>query len=97
MDVIDGGLPAPEPQWWVEDAGRRIYRLDLAWPKHRVAVEYDGREFHEGDEREAYDEQRRGWLRRRGWTIIVVTKDDFTADRVDEWINELSTALHLER
>ena len=30
--------------------GRPTFRLDLAYPHAKVAVEYDGREFHDGDE-----------------------------------------------
>jgi hypothetical protein len=93
MDVIDRRLPMPEIQWWVHEGGRRVYRLDLAWPRLKVAVEYDGREFHEGEARQAHDRRRREWLRRRGWTIVVVTKDDFTPDAVDAWINEIRDAM----
>jgi hypothetical protein len=95
MDVIDHRLPAPQPQWWVSENGRAVYRLDLAWPKSRVAVEYDGREYHEDDVRRKHDEERREWLRRRGWTIVVVTKDDFTADSVETWIGALREGLRL--
>jgi len=95
MDVIDHRLPAPEPQWWVTDDGRPVYRLDLAWPKSRIAVEYDGREYHEDDVRRKHDEERRAWLRRRGWTVVVVTKDDFSTEAVEGWIAELREGLRL--
>jgi hypothetical protein len=39
--VLDGLDPVP--QYWIEDAhGERIARADLAFPEHKVAVEYDG-------------------------------------------------------
>ena len=38
------------PQFWVVHRGVPLFRLDLAWPKHRVAVEYDGEEWHERTE-----------------------------------------------
>jgi hypothetical protein len=95
MDVIDHRLPTAEPQWWVTENGRPVYRLDLAWPKSRVAVEYDGREYHEDDVRRRRDEERRTWLRQRGWTVVVVTKDDFTAEAIGAWIGELREGLRL--
>ncbi|MGZ4479045.1 MAG: hypothetical protein ACXVW2_10575, partial [Nocardioidaceae bacterium] len=57
--------------------------------------EYDGREFHEGDEQQDHDEKRREWLRLRGWDVIIVAKDDFTAEARDRWIAELRAALRM--
>ena len=44
----DAGFPPPEPQFWVQCANERWFRLDLAWPRIKVALEYDGVEFHTG-------------------------------------------------
>ena len=93
LAILDAGLPAPEPQQWVQHEGRDLYRLDLPYPKHKVAVEYDGVEFHDSLEQRAADELRRDWLRRHGWIIIVVRKSDFTAERLDLWLGELRRAL----
>jgi hypothetical protein len=38
------GLPAPEPQWVVSEAGREIARLDFAWPDLGCWLEFDGRQ-----------------------------------------------------
>jgi hypothetical protein len=95
MEIIDAGLPAPEPQFWVVYDGVALFRLDLAYPWSKVCVEYDGREFHEGDDAKVHDEQRREWLRRHGWTVIVVTKDDFTLEAKAIWLDQLRTALRL--
>lgn len=100
MEIVDHGLPAPELQYWVLVDGRPTYRLDMAYPKHRVAVEYDGQEFHEGldehgNDRRKLDEERRAWLREHGWTVIVLTKHDFTPEAIERWIGELSRALRL--
>lgn len=99
-EIIDHGLPAPVLQYWVTVDGHPTYRLDMAYPKHRVAVEYDGQEFHEGidergNDRRELDEARREWLREHGWTVIVVTKRDFTPAAIERWIGELRTALRL--
>jgi hypothetical protein len=35
-------LPEPIAQFRVLDRGRFVARVDIAWPEHRVALEYDG-------------------------------------------------------
>ena len=93
--IHDAGLPAPELQHWIVVDGRPVYRLDLAYPHARVAVEYDGREFHEGEAAELSDKMRRKWLRDHGWTVIVVDKDSFKDEALAAWIGELREALCL--
>jgi hypothetical protein len=95
LAVLDAGIPAPVPQYSILRGGRELYRLDLAWPRHKIAVEYDGREFHESAARREYDRRRRAWLRQQGWTVIVVTKDSFTDEALGCWLEELRLALRL--
>jgi hypothetical protein len=95
LEIIVAGLPWPELQVWVEVGGVPIYRLDLAYPHARVAVEYDGREFHESDEDRARDAERRAWLERHGWTVIVVDKDSFAPEALSGWLRQLRAALRL--
>ena len=96
LAIVDAGLPAPEPQFWVNHHGRELFRLDLAYPRSKVAVEFDGAEFHEDDpERREADEKRRAWLREHGWIVIVVRKGDFTAERRHAWLRELRRALRV--
>jgi very-short-patch-repair endonuclease len=72
--MLDGGLPRPEAQWNVfTDSGVFVGRLDLAYPEHRVAVEYDGA-FHWEQRRE--DDRRRTALRALGWGIYVYSSED---------------------
>lgn len=101
LEIHDRELPPPEPQFWVRIDGVATYRLDLAYPKAKVVVEYDGVEFHSGPRREQ-DEERRDWLRRHGWYVIVVTKDSFTEEAAQAWTQELRGVLrtrgvHLSR
>ena len=52
------------------------YRLDLADPDRRVAIEYDG-EHHGYSAQHTWDVERRNRLAALGWTVIVVTKRQF--------------------
>jgi very-short-patch-repair endonuclease len=58
------GLPAPELQFPVGP-----YLLDLAYPKIRLAVEYDGRD-HRTADRALRDLHRESYLTRRGWDVL---------------------------
>jgi hypothetical protein len=93
MTMIDAGLPVPKLQHWVDDGGRPRYRLDLAYPLLKIAIEYDGEEFHTGDQFLAADQERRGWLRDNGWLVIVVRKSDFKRDTCEGWLAELREAV----
>lgn len=93
LEIHEHGLPAPEPQFWVIVEGRQVFRLDLAYDRAKAVVEYDGEEFHTRRPDRERDEERREWLRRRGWHVIVVTKESFTADAIDQWIGELRDVL----
>jgi len=93
LEIHDRALPSPEPQYWVLVDGVPTYRLDLAYPHARVAVEYDGEAFHTSDEDRAADRKRRTWLRDHGWTVIVVDKNSFTEEAVNAWVAELRAAL----
>ncbi|MEJ7795828.1 MAG: DUF559 domain-containing protein [Nocardioides sp.] len=93
LEIHDNGLPAPELQVWVVIVGVPTYRLDLAYRRARVAVEYDGEEFHTSPEQRQRDQRRRKWLRSHGWYVIVVTKESFTGDALVSWISELRSVL----
>ena len=74
--LVDGRLPAPEPQVWVHDgSGVPRYRLDLAYRQRRVGIEYDGRS-HTDRERLRADRTRMNWLAAQGWTIRYFTDHD---------------------
>jgi very-short-patch-repair endonuclease len=94
LEIHDAGLPAPVLQHWILIDGVPTYRLDLAYPKQRVAVEYDGEEFHRRtEEQKERDRERRKWLRDHGWTVIVIDKDGLTGPDAEAWLGELRSAL----
>jgi hypothetical protein len=69
------GLPAPVAQFVVRDGGRRIARVDFAWPERKVALEYDGL-WHGEPGQFARDRQRLNRLHAAGWTVVFVTAAD---------------------
>lgn len=94
IEILDHGLPAPEPQWWIVIDGVPTYRLDFAYVNAKVAVEYDGEDAHDQTpEQRDDDRERRRWLRENGWTVIVVKRGDFTGPARDRWIREVRAAL----
>jgi hypothetical protein len=76
LAMIDGGLPIPELQYEVVDGNGEPRRLDFAWPKQRVAVEYDGLDWHSDPEAMKRDRRRQLALMDIGWVVIAIVSDD---------------------
>lgn len=96
IEIRDAGLPTPVPQYWVTEGGRPVFRVDLAYPHAKIAIEYDGAEFHDtSDEQRERDRHRRKWLRDRGWTVIVLDKNSVSVDATIAWTCELREALRI--
>jgi hypothetical protein len=90
LEIHSAGLAPPTPQHWIEIDGVPTYRLDLAYPRQRIAVEYDGYDAHERtSEQRERDRRRRRWLRENGWTVIIIRKGDFSASGLARWLGEL--------
>jgi hypothetical protein len=93
--MIDGGLPAPVLQYDVVDRSGRTWRLDFAWPDRRVAVEFDGFDWHSDPDSLRRDRQKRAALQEMGWSVTSIVSDDVRRRPYDtvrriEW--ELSRA-----
>ncbi|WP_433316621.1 DUF559 domain-containing protein [Micromonospora chersina] len=74
--LVDGGLPAPEPQLWVADGyGAPRYRLDLGYRRHKIGIEYDGVS-HLDRDRLRHDRFRMNWLAANGWRMRHFTDVD---------------------
>ena len=77
IQLHDDGLPPPEVQWKIHGpSGVVRYRIDLAYPELKLAIEYDGRDHHTSAADRAKDARRRKALRRLGWTVLVLTASD---------------------
>ncbi len=92
LAMIDGGLPIPELQYEVIDGNGELRRLDFAWPEQRVAVEYDGLDWHSGPEAMRRDRKRTAALMDVGWTVIAIVFEDVRY-RAWEFVARIDTQL----
>jgi very-short-patch-repair endonuclease len=72
--VVDAGFPAPAVQYDVV-VERQRFRLDLAYPGLKLALEYDG-DHHRDRATFRRDVARLNALRAAGWTVLRFTADD---------------------
>lgn len=86
------GLPAPLLQHPVELGGRR-YRIDLAYPERRLAIELDGAVHLRRDVWEA-DHERQNALVLAGWTVLRFTWREYERRPADV-VAQVSLALGL--
>lgn len=70
--VLDG--LSPEVQFRVHHAGRWVATVDLAFPRHRLAVEYDG-VWHGAPMQVGSDRERLNRLHAAGWKVVFVTRE----------------------
>ncbi|MEB8325848.1 DUF559 domain-containing protein [Dietzia kunjamensis] len=80
------------PQVEVPELG---YRLDLADPVHKIAVEYDG-PHHDDPVQQSKDRRRRNRLQAAGWIVIVVDRRLFRHQRGDI-LDQVEAAYRLRR
>lgn len=90
--VHAAGLPAPELQYVIRDGGGAFLgRADLAWPDHRVLVEFDG-DLHRQRDVFVNDLRRQNRLVAAGWTVLRFTSADVLG-RPDQVVAEIRRAL----
>lgn len=74
--LIRAGLPAPRTQLRVVDeTGFTVAYVDMGWPEHRVAVEYDGAQHWTDARQRRRDIERLAQLEALGWIVIRVSSD----------------------
>lgn len=70
--VLDGLIP--EVQFRVSNTGQWVATIDLAFPRHRLAVEYDG-VWHGAPLQVGSDRERLNRLHVAGWEVVFVTRE----------------------
>lgn len=87
------GLPSANYEYEIADhRGRFIGRVDLAYPRQRLAIELDSVRWHLNRESFEKDPRRKNRLMLAGWTVLTFTWADYV-DRPAELIRSVSTAL----
>jgi Protein of unknown function (DUF559) len=76
LAMIDGGLPTPTLQYEIIDGNGELRRVDFAWSEQRVAVEYDGVDWHSDPEVMKRDRRRRAALEDVGWRVMSIVFED---------------------
>ncbi|WP_181762916.1 endonuclease domain-containing protein [Rhodococcus spelaei] len=90
--VVRAGFDKPDTQFLlVDDRGRLVAQVDMAWPEYRVVLEYDG-DLHRERDRYARDVRRRNSIRRLGWDVVVATKE-LVVRHPDELLERVASAL----
>jgi hypothetical protein len=87
--IVRSGLSVPVLGWAVVVAGRQRI-LDLAYPAEKIAIEFNGWEYHQMRSRMDDDHARTTELELAGWLVIVVTAAHRDADTVDRISRALS-------
>ena len=82
-DGIDG---------WRVNVSVGPYVIDIAFPRHRVAIEIDGWAFHNDHQAFQSDRTRQNWLALRGWQVLRFTWLDLTT-RPERVVAEVRTAI----
>ncbi|WP_395308406.1 hypothetical protein V4U86_24220 [Mycobacterium sp. AMU20-3851] len=82
---VDAGLPRPTTQLVVYDEdGFYVRRIDMCWPEFKVGAEYDGQQHLTSRNDYVNDVRVARILRRLGWHILHVIKEDRPGDIVAE-------------
>jgi hypothetical protein len=96
LAMFDGGLPAPTLQYEIIDGNGELRRVDFAWPEQRVAVEYDGLDWHSDPEAMRRDRRRRAALEDLGWVVISIVFED-VRKRAWEFVGRIDAHLRHAR
>lgn len=81
LAIKRAGLPDPVSQFWVEAQGYN-YRLDLAYPHLKIAIEFDGHlkytDFGSAEDAVFKERQRERHLHNAGWKVVRVDWETIT-------------------
>jgi very-short-patch-repair endonuclease len=73
--------------------GGERFEIDFLWREQRLAVETDGRRFHDNPNAVIRDSRRNRALAKGGYSILRLTYDDLR-DRPDQTIAEIARILN---
>ena len=76
LAMIDGALPSPELQYEIIDGNGELRRVDFAWPEQKLAVEYDGLDWHGNPDAMRNDRRRQAALNDVSWTVMPIVFED---------------------
>lgn len=81
---------------------RNEIRVDMAWPKSRLVIEYESTAWHSGNEKFIQDSKRRNDIRSLGFDVTTITLDEYKSqssmDRIaSDLAVKLGGRLRLER
>ncbi len=77
--LVTSGLPRPQMEYRVlDESGRLIAQVDLAYPEYRYAIEIDSVAFHLNSEAFEVDRRRDADLARQGWSVARFTWNQYT-------------------
>ncbi|MFN3216656.1 MAG: type IV toxin-antitoxin system AbiEi family antitoxin domain-containing protein [Acidimicrobiales bacterium] len=93
--LATSALPPAVPQFEVTTPRAR-YRLDLAMPDHKVAIEYDGAQWHGPDRRRA-DARRQRDLEAQGWCFVRADSSDLSPEGLIAFRKRVLAALRNRR
>jgi very-short-patch-repair endonuclease len=67
------------------------YRIDLAFPEEKIAVECDGKEWHSSQEQMKHDIERDRYLKQQGWKVMR-----FSGTEIYHWANQIAKAINYD-
>lgn len=95
LRIIDAGFPIPRAQVLIVDNHGRERWVDLAYEQFKIAMEYDGREFHTDDVDVDHDDARRQYLSKvLSWRFVVARKSGIFGEDTS-FEDELGCLLHM--
>lgn len=75
VHMHQAGLPEPEVNVWLRsDSGERVVQPDLSISQYRIAIQYDGEDYHSGAQMRK-DVRRTELTEALGWVEVRITKD----------------------
>ncbi|WP_439693688.1 endonuclease domain-containing protein [Curtobacterium sp. SP.BCo] len=82
LAIVRAGLPEPELQVEIhDDAGWFVARVDMAYPRQRIVIEYEGDHHRTDAEQWASDLRRHREVERLGWALVRWSRSDLGRHR----------------